>query len=353
VTSWRRLPIPLAPAQHETLASWVHRLATAHGLVTADLRDHLRIGPHISEDPDELRALARRLASVTGYPADRLARALPELRIPAPDWPALRHLAQRACPRCTARHRVGPVRRLFAHHEYLCVRHGYWIGPPDATRDDPPPQLAGRIPELVTAQHQLRHATRRHGWAATFDATAAATGICVNLRFSAEHHPLWMRWQRRLDLLMPAGYRRSLFIAALYPEVAAFAAVLAAADWHTPAPPAGLHQDGLGVDHIIVAAEQALGGRHVLPRPEISFALLAWCTTRASGPMLGPASVYPETSHRDDGTPRVTDVARHAEQGTANRFARDGRAPRSHSRAAPLPYSHRPATADVSAGRSS
>jgi hypothetical protein len=313
VTSWRRLPIPLAPAQQETLASWLHRMATAHALVTAELRHHLRIGPHLADDPDELRALARRLAALTGRPADRLTRALPELRVPAPDWLALRHLAQRACPRCTARHQAGPVRRLFAHHEYLCVRHGYWIGPPDATRGDPPRQPAGRLPELVFAQHRLRRTTRRHGWAATFDATAAATSICVNLRFSAEHHPLWTLWQRRLDLLMPTGYRRSLFIAAIYPEVCALASVLAAADWRTPPPPGGLRQDGLGVDHIVVAAEQALGGSDTLPRTEISFALLAWCTTRASGPLLGPASTYPETSHHDDGTPRVADVQRQAE----------------------------------------
>jgi hypothetical protein len=157
---------------------------------------------------------------------------------------------------------------------------------------------------------------------------------------------------------MPAGYRRSLFIAAIYPEVCALAAVLAAADWHTPAPPSGHHldgpsQDGLGVDHIIAAAEQALGGSDTLPQAEISSALLTWCTTRASGPLLGPASTYPETSHRDDGTPRITDMQRQAEQGTANRFDRDRRAPRTHRRAAPLPYAHRPAAAGINAGRSS
>lgn len=343
---WRRLPIPLAPARHETLASWLHRLAAVHGLATAELRHHLRIGQPAG-DPDELRELARRLAAVTGYPPDRLARALPELRRPAPHWPALRHLAQRACPCCTARHLGGPVRRLFAHHEYLCTRHGYWIGPPDPTRDHPPPRLADRQPDLVAAQHRLRHAEARHGWAATFDATAAATSICVNLRFSAEYRPLWTRWQRRLDLLMPAGYRRSLFIAAIYPEVCALAAILAAVDRHTPVP-----ADPLGVDDVTSAAEQALGGSDVLPRPEIRSALLTWLTTRASGPLLGPASTYPETNHHDDGAPRVTEAQRQAEQDTASRFARDRRAPRARRHAAPLPYAHRPVTAAVSAGRS-
>jgi hypothetical protein len=107
---------------------------------------------------------------------------------------------------------------------------------------------------------------------------------------------------------------------------------------------------GAGVRHVVPRG--ALGS-DILPRAEISFALLAWLTTRTSGPLLGPASTYPETSHGDDGAPRITDVQRQAEQGTANRFVRDRRAPRTHSRAAPLPYAHRPAAAGLIAGRSS
>ncbi len=348
-SSWRRLPIPLTPAQQESVASWLHRLATVHGLPTGELRHHLRIGPHVNDDPDKVRDLARRLAAVTGYPAERLAQALPELRTPAPEWPALRHLAQRACPRCTARHQGGPVRRLFAHHEYLCERHGFWIGPPDPTRDDPPPPLARRLPELVPAQHRLDRTARRHGWAAVFDATAAATGICIHLRFSAQDHPLWTRWERRLDLLMPTRYTRSLFMAAIYPEVTALAAVLVAADWHAPARTDEL---GLGLDLVITAAAHALGGGP-LPGDKIGSALMAWLSTRTAGPLLQPVSTYPATSHHDDGTPRITDVARQAEQHTAHRFSHDRRAPRTHSRAAPLPYAHRPTTASISAGRMS
>jgi hypothetical protein len=185
VNSWRRLPVPLPPAQHETLASWLCRLAAVHGLNPGDLRRHLRVGPAATAGADEVAALACQLAVVTGYPAGRLARALPELRVPPPDWRSLRHLAQRAFPRCTVRHEAGPVRRLFAHHEYLCTRHGYWIGPPDPSRDDPLMLLAARLPELPAAQHKLHRTQRRHGWAAAFDATAAATSICIDLRFRA------------------------------------------------------------------------------------------------------------------------------------------------------------------------
>jgi len=225
VSAWRRLPAPVPPAQHETVASWLHRLAAVHGLHAGDLRAHLGVG---RPDPGGMPGLAARLAAVTGYPPGNLARALPELRVPEPDWLSLRDLAQRACPRCTARHQGGPVRRLFAHHEYLCARHGYWIGPPDPSREDPPRPLAARVPGLAAAQRTLGRTRRLHGWEATFDATAVATSICIELRIRTVHQPLWAQWERRLDLLMPGDWRRSLFMAAIFPEVAALAAVLAA-----------------------------------------------------------------------------------------------------------------------------
>jgi hypothetical protein len=346
VNHWRQLPIPLAPARQETLASWLHRLATVHGLRSSDLRQHLRLGPR-SIDAEQLPSLAHRLAAVTGHPVARLARALPELRMPAPHWPGLRHLAQHACPQCTARHQGGPVRRLFAHHEYLCTRHGYWTGPPDPVRDDPPPHLAGQLPELVAAQHRLRRITLRHGWTATFDATAAATSICIDLRFSATHHPLWTRWQQRLDLLMPTGYQRSVFMAAIYPEVAALAGVLATPAWRTAAV-AGSPAAG----RLLHAAQQALRCTEPASHHDISHALMTWTATRAAGPLLQPASTYPQTMHHDDGTPQVTDVQRLAEQRTAHRFSRDRRAPRTYPPAAAMPYAHRPAkTTAIPAGR--
>ena len=77
----------------------MHRLTSVHGLRAADLRAHLGIG---RAAPGSVPGLMPRLAAVTGYPPGNLAWALPELRKPGPDWLALRHLAQRACPRCTA-----------------------------------------------------------------------------------------------------------------------------------------------------------------------------------------------------------------------------------------------------------
>ncbi len=345
---WRRLPIPLPPAQQETLASYLHRLAVVHGLHDGDLRQHLGMDQR-AKDPQRVVGLARRLAAVTGHPAPRLAWALPEVRSPAPDWRHLRHLAQRACPRCTVRYQGGPVRRLFAHNEYLCVRHGYWIGPPDPIHDDPPQYLAARVPSLVAAQHRLRRTMRRHGWAATFDATAAATSICIHLRFSARHHPLWTRWEQRIDMVMPAAYRRSLFVAAIYPEASALAAVLAAPGWRALA----RSSRTTDVDRLLGAAAHALGCTDALSWHEISDALMAWASTHAAGRVMEPAGTYPDTSHHDDGTPRVTDSQRLAEQRTVHRFARDRRAPRTYDPAAAMPYAHRPTEATVPTGRTS
>ena len=339
VSTWRRLSVPVPPARDETIASWLHRLAAVHGLNTGDLRAHLRIGRAATDGG--MPGLVFRLASVTGYPPGNLAWALPELRVPEPDWRSLRHLAQRACPRCTARHQGGPVRRLFAHYEYLCTRHGYWIGPPDPSRDDSLTLLAARLPELPAAQRTLRRTRRRHGWAAAFDATAAATSICIDLRFRAVHHPLWMRWERRLDLLLPAGYQRSMFMAVIFPEVAALTAVLTDPDKQA------LTADGApaGIDGLLHAAQHALDCADPPNRHDLGDALRTWLGTRTAGQLQQPVAIYPDAGHHDDGTPRITDPQRAAEQLTVTSFRRDRRAPKIPDPGAPMPYAHRPAPA--------
>ena len=186
----------------------------------------------------------------------------------------------------------------------------------------------------------LRRTERRHGWAATFDATAAATGICIGLRFRAVHHPLWMRWEQRLDLIMPAGYRRTMFMAVIFPEVAALAAVLAALDQQA------LTADdaSAGIDGLSRTAQHALGCADTPHRHDISDSLRTWIGTRAAGRLLQPASIYSDAGHHDDGTPRITGPQRAAEQLTVTHFRRDRRAPRAPSPAAPMPYAHRPAS---------
>ena len=131
-----RLPIAVAPAQQETVASYLTRLASLHGLPLRELWEPISVPRPGGRRRD---VLADRLAAVTGHRREHLVRALPELH-PAPDWSALRHQPQPGCPRCDARHPGGPVTHLLPHHRYVCTRHRYWIGPPDI--DQPATGLA-------------------------------------------------------------------------------------------------------------------------------------------------------------------------------------------------------------------
>jgi hypothetical protein len=153
---------------------------------------------------------------------------------------------------------------------------------------------------------------------------------------------MWNRWERRLELLMPTGYRRSLFMAAIFPEVAALATVLAAPQWRILAG----RGDTADEDRLIHLAATALGCADPPHRCDLSEALIGWMAYRAPSPPLEPATTYPDTGgHHDDDTPRATDQYRLAEHLTAVQFQRDRRAPRIHSPAAPMPYAHRPAAA--------
>jgi TniQ protein len=229
-----RLPIPVPPARHETLASYLTRLAALHGLHPRELW-----GPVGSPQPGmTLRTvLVDRLAAVTGRPSAQLARALPELRDPPPDWTAWRHQPQPRCPRCDARcdarHDGGPVQRLLPQ----CTRHQYWIGPPDAGQpatplDDP------HLKDVASAQHRHTRLLRRHGAAVTFDAVLTGFLICGHIW--ADRLENWSaatnRWTHRSQTLIPVGLETDTFsaariFAATYPETVDLAQLIAPPDW--------------------------------------------------------------------------------------------------------------------------
>jgi hypothetical protein len=164
------------PARHETLASYLARLAGLHGLDPGELWHQVS-----TPQPGTRRRAINpgQLAAITGRPAGHLTRALPELRRPEPDWQAWRHQPQPGCPRCDARHDGGPVTRLLPHHRYVCTRHRYWIGPPDAGQPATPlgPGHAG----IVQAQRRHLRLLRRHGPAATYDAVLTGFLLCGHL----------------------------------------------------------------------------------------------------------------------------------------------------------------------------
>lgn len=97
-----RLPIAVPPAHHETVVSYLSRLATLHAMPFAELWPQVSQPRHVGST--SRRVAGDQLAAVTGLPEALLGRALVELRQPEPDWLAFRHEPQRGCPGCTARH---------------------------------------------------------------------------------------------------------------------------------------------------------------------------------------------------------------------------------------------------------
>ncbi len=201
-----RLPIAVAPAHQETLASYLTRLANLHGLPLRELWEPISV----PRPGGRLRdVLADRLAAVTGHHRERLVRALPELH-PAPYWSALRHQPQLGCPRCDARHPGGPVI---------------------------PTALAG-LDDIVRAQgHHLR-LLRRHGPGATYDAVLTGFLFCGHLSTGRGEDDVGVQreWVRRAEVLVPQGTETATFsasrlFAAVYPEAVSLAGLIASPTW--------------------------------------------------------------------------------------------------------------------------
>ena len=184
-----RLPIAVAPADQETVASYLTRLANLHGLPLRELWEPISVPRPGSRRRD---VLAGRLAAVTGHRRDHLVRALPELH-PSPRWSALRHQPQPGCPRCDARHPGGPVTHLLPHHRYVCTRHRYWVGPPDIAQ---PATGLGGLDDIVRAQRHHLRLLGRHGPAAAYDAVLTGFLFCGHL---------WAQRRKTASVLTASG----------------------------------------------------------------------------------------------------------------------------------------------------
>jgi hypothetical protein len=235
-----RLPIAVAPAHHETAASYITRLANLHGIPFPEL--WRQVSRPRQPASTTMVIAGDRLAAVTRIPQERLARALIEIRHPEPDWLAFRHEPQHGCPRCTGRRPGGPVRQLFPHHRYVCTRHRIWIGPPDLT--DQPYPLLDPLPEIVAAQRAHLRLLHRLGPAATYDAVLTGFLICGH-RWDQQPDPTTdldarHAWRTRIDTLIPPGTEQSTFstsrlFAATYPEAVKLAALVGSLHWRRQA----------------------------------------------------------------------------------------------------------------------
>jgi hypothetical protein len=286
-----RLPIPAAPAQHETVASYLARLANLHGLPLQELWKTVSTPRPGSGRRD---VLPDRLAALTGRPAGHLAYALPELH-PALDWTAWRHQPQPGCPRCDARHDGGPVQRLLPHHYYVCARHRYWIGPPDVGQPATPlthPVLR----DVLRAQRRHLRLLHQHGPAAAFDAVLTGYLICGHAWAdpAEDWHPLTRRFDHRTHTLIPAGHESSEFsasriFAAAYPEAVHLAELIAAPAWRHLA--AGKPQQQ---QRFLDAIAPRLGRPDYQP-PHHGDAVAHWMIYDSNRPPSRPQTTYPQT----------------------------------------------------------
>lgn len=295
----RRLTITAPSAHHETVASYLARLAALNSLDGDEL--WLRIS---APDPTPSRRTVdiRQLAALTGRPAGHLAGALLELRDPPPAWPAFRHNPQVGCPRCDARHPGGPVYRLLPHHRYACTRHHRWIGPPDVNRPGPD---TSAFPAITTAQRRHLALVRRHGWAAAYDAVLTGFMICGHLwdkRPDDDEPPvrrlMRIKWDVHALTLIPEGAERtaftaSLLFAAIYPDAVAIAAILASPHWRKLA--AGDDQD---LSRFAAAIGPRIGDPHYQPS-DYADPVAHWIEQDCWRPPSPPPTTFPQApGHR-------------------------------------------------------
>ena len=307
---WQRLPIPVPPARHETVASYLARLANPHGLAPGELWHQVS-----TPQPRTRRRIIDpgRLATITGRPVEHLAWALPELRRPGPDWQAWRYQPQPGCPRCDARHDGGPVTRLLPHHRYVCTRHRYWIGPPDAGQPATPlgPELTG----IIQAQWRHLRLLRRYGPAAAYDAVLTGFLICGHLwtDWPGEWDGPRQRWTRRAEVLIPPGAESAQFSAArifavTYPEAVGLASLIASPAWRSLA--AG---DPAGQQQFIAAIGRRLGQPGYQPAGT-GDAIAHWMKYDSWRPPSRPHTTFPQTRRYGSSPARAATTSRQSLQ---------------------------------------
>jgi hypothetical protein len=315
-----RLPIAVAPAKQETVASYLARLANLHGLQLRELWDPISVARPGGRRRD---VLADRLAAVTGQRREHLVRALPELH-PAPGWSALRHQPQPGCPRCDARHPGGPVTRLLPHYRYVCTRHRYWIGPPDV--DQRATALLG-LDDVVRAQRHHLRLLCRHGAAATFDAVLTGFLFCGHLWTDRREDDVGVQreWTRRADVLVPPGTETATFsasrlFAAVYPEAVSFAGLIASPTWRYRA--AG---DADQQRQFTTEVGRRLDRPHYHP-DDRDDPVAHWMMFDSSQPPSRPHKTFPDTrQHGANHPPKVSAHSRDRHSRSALWFARTRR----------------------------
>ena len=208
--------------------------------------------------------------------------------------------------RCDARHDGGPVTRLLPHHCYVCTRHRYWIGPPDAGQPATPlgPGLVG----IVQAQRRHLRLLRHYGPAVAYDAVLTGFLICGHLwtDWPGDWDGPWQRWTRRAEVLIPPGAESSQFsasriFAAAYPEAVG---LIASPAWRSLAAGGPAQQQ-----QFTAAIGQRLG-----PAAGTGDPIAHWMKYDSWRPPSRPHTTFPQTRRYGYGPARSATTSRQSFQ---------------------------------------
>lgn len=231
----RPLPRTVRPVHHETLDSYLHRLAAANGIPSEDLLAYLG-ATRTRRDRD----LLERLAVASRQPQPSLLSALVELQYlgagEARDWRFSyprrwnRHGdALPACRQCmTARGITTQVVVFIPSYQRVCPRHRRWLGQYRQV------DVTG-APEIVQAHRQQRRIARRHGADRTSAADHGAAYVIDRWLRRADPEGIHQRWMQRLDRLEVTpnilAFGDARLQAVVYPERTVLTGVLASPYW--------------------------------------------------------------------------------------------------------------------------
>jgi hypothetical protein len=221
-TTLRRLPITLAPVHWETIDSFTRRLAVVNHLNADDLADTVATRVWKVNAAIKRTFNAENLASISGHSADKLTRALPELR--SDPGQLQRRRALQACPRCSRRHRGGTAMLYLPDHQHVCVRHNIWLGSLGPNSTDwirhPGPIDVSPLPAIRAAQRRHHRLVRRHGPRPA--SHAVRTAVSTWEYVYRPRHLARRQWER-LHILRPGADSVSLHDplahAVCYPEI--------------------------------------------------------------------------------------------------------------------------------------
>ncbi|MFE9613868.1 TniQ family protein [Streptomyces sp. NPDC006012] len=240
----RALPLAPPPVHHETIGSYLNRLADANHLTIGYLsslvgpsRQHRRVDNRVGYwTPDALG----QLAALTGRSPSCLIHAMPPLGTIGDPLRHLRSATEEvieprrrpACRLCMARRHIhGLVVRSTPHHEGVCHRHHRWL------LGDEQHDLT-RLPEILRANLQHHRIVRRGAHPSTALAYIDARDRLTRW-FTSESsgEALRQRWNCRLHVLgedpfgdphRPSDARIEL---AIHPETIVLSGLLASPRW--------------------------------------------------------------------------------------------------------------------------